>query len=270
MDEVGVLHIESKTKDTTEVKKRLNRYAEITKNKPYYELKTLYNQMLANSYREDKGILARIVSFFLVPSPKQVRYGRFLEVGCNTGVFLEQLDNEWDKYGVEISGEAYAVAKNNNKNVYNTTLENFDSDLRFDFIYSCHVIEHVVKFREFIQSMYKYLEKGGTCVVLTPNTGSLTYKLFRKHWDPLYRPTHFTMFNIGNLSAAMEKEGFTIKKTATYDMGVLSSSAMKALKTSKIFNNYVITIVMYLLTFPIGIVLSKLNLGDALYIEATK
>ena len=58
------------------------------------------------------------------------------------GWLLSYLNDDWDKYGVEISKFASNHAKQYG-NVFNGILENFPDNGKFDVIVMNHLIEHL-------------------------------------------------------------------------------------------------------------------------------
>ena len=60
------------------------------------------------------------------------------------------------------------------------------------------------------------MKTGGKLVVVTDNTDSYDFKLFKKsHWGGYHFPRHWNLFNKKNLAKLGEKAGFETKKITT-------------------------------------------------------
>jgi len=102
--------------------------------------------------------------------------GRILDVGCGPGGFLEGFpDEQWDKYGVEVSDLAKEVARS--KNI------KFDfawGDQFFDVVVFRASLHHVDTPFSLIKRSIQSLKMGGLIVFLmTPNADGIMYRLFR-------------------------------------------------------------------------------------------
>ena len=110
---------------------------------------------------------------------------------------------------MEINADAYEEARQiGGVTVCNGCLENFESDVKFDFVRASHVIEHVQDYEIFVQKLYKDLKPGGRALIYTQNTNSLACWLLRRHWSQLYDKTHVNLFNLNNLRNIFDKHGF--------------------------------------------------------------
>ena len=99
---------------------------------------------------------------------------RILDVGCGTGDFLSLFDNNFEKFGIEISDYAIKEALKKNIKIGFKHEDNF-----FDIIVFRGTIQHLPNPIQIIQESYFWLKKNGSLIFLsTPITNSIIYKLF--------------------------------------------------------------------------------------------
>ena len=133
--------------------------------------------------------------------------GKILDVGCGLGLFLDLFDdNEWDKYGVEISDDAISVCRGKGIKIdgYNYP------DSFFDLIVFRGSIQHIDTPLYVIKKCYKLLKDDGIIAFLaTPNTNSICYKLFEDL--PMINPKYnFVLFSDKILKQSLENFGFDV------------------------------------------------------------
>lgn len=99
--------------------------------------------------------------------------GRFLDIGCATGVFLNGVKkfSGWDCYGNEFSPDGVAYAKQNfGLDVRPGSLEQAGfADAFFDYVHMNNVLEHVLDPAALLKVCARILKPGGTLHVVTPN-----------------------------------------------------------------------------------------------------
>ena len=104
-----------------------------------------------------------------------IRSGRAMDVGCSTGEFLTAIGWEDERFGMEISQFARAIAMENGVR--------FDRDIFsetdfFDLVIFRGTIQHLDDPFLFIKQAHQALRPGGHVVFLaTPNTNSPFYRL---------------------------------------------------------------------------------------------
>ena len=77
-------------------------------------------------------------------------------------------------------------------------------------------IEHVEKPAEVLLAIYKLLRKGGRLIIVTDNTDSIDFKLFKSgHWGGYHFPRHWNLFNRKSITRLALKTGFEIKSLST-------------------------------------------------------
>jgi 2-polyprenyl-3-methyl-5-hydroxy-6-metoxy-1,4-benzoquinol methylase len=273
LKDTGVLQIES-TFGSDAFKKEYNFFVEDYQRTPRIleYLRDKYHKVQADLYRKNVGFMGRLINKFLPYVPPIYVYGNFLDVGCNTASLLSKLPAQWNKFGVEISQEAYNVAsRKQGVVVYNTGLETFESEVQFKFIRASHVIEHVTDYEGFLQKIHRLLDSDGYALLYTPNTKSISRYIFGKHWNSFYEKTHVNCFDLDNLANICSQNGFTVVEKGTYYMGTTSGSIVRFLNLDQGSRlGQIIFFTFFCLLYPFSLFVNALGLGGALYIYIKK
>jgi 2-polyprenyl-3-methyl-5-hydroxy-6-metoxy-1,4-benzoquinol methylase len=144
------------------------------------------------------------------------KFGRLLDVGCATGVFLAriQASQDWELFGVEISDYAVRIAREqNNLNISHGTLEDacFPSEF-FDAVTLWDVLEHLHDPTRSLIEIHRILKKDGVLIFRVPNLDSWDAKLFGAAWAGLEAPRHLFVFHPQTLSQILTKTNFEITR----------------------------------------------------------
>ncbi len=141
---------------------------------------TKYTELYKKGYFKDRGAnpireamyaqeFARLSKFI----PKQ---GKVLDIGCGLGEFLGLFNNNWQKYGTEISEHARSIARKSSVNFNVPKKLNF-----FDLIIFRGTIQHLNNPLGEMEKRINQLKPGGLMVFLaTPNAGSIYYRIFQE------------------------------------------------------------------------------------------
>lgn len=102
--------------------------------------------------------------------------GSILDVGCSTGEFLEAIQWDGARFGMEVSEYAIEIAKTNGVNFEKDLFSETDY---FDLIIFRGTIQHLDRPFEYMQACQKALKPGGFVFFLaTPNANSIFYKIW--------------------------------------------------------------------------------------------
>ena len=146
---------------------------------------------------------------------------RIIDIGCGDGFHLELLRDfgkkTWTLEGVDADERAASMAEKRNLKVHQGLLENLDLPERFyDLALMIQTVEHVASPPELLANVRKILRPGGRVVIVTDNTDSLDFKIFkRRHWGGYHFPRHWNLFNPSTLTKLAEKTGFEVEKLTT-------------------------------------------------------
>ena len=121
--------------------------------------------------------------------------GRFLEIGCATGLTVAYAAKEgFEAEGVDVS--EWAVEQANKRSAGKCRVLNFDNASRTDFdgcydvIVMHSVIEHLEEPEKAIQLLFDLCRPGGLVYIQTLNANSLMHALMNKDWGGYSDPTH--------------------------------------------------------------------------------
>lgn len=119
--------------------------------------------------------------------------GRILDVGCFDGRFLAQMDESWERCGIEINARAAAVAERRGVKVIASDAESLD-DLpqTFDAITAFDVFEHVRDPRKVLELLSGALKPGGAVIIATGNTQAPSWRLMQHRYWYCAIPEHLS------------------------------------------------------------------------------
>lgn len=165
--------------------------------------------------RADAEFLFQATARSRIPQVRPyAKSGRWLDVGCANGAFLEIIaDLGYDTHGIDLSENAVAIAKSKNLNARAATIQDCRSDASYDLVSAFDVIEHVLNPESFVEAANSLLSLGGIFLVTTPDTQSIMARIMGPRWYEYIPETHFFNFNRKNLAALLQRSGFEIIRT---------------------------------------------------------
>ena len=144
--------------------------------------------------------------------------GRFLDVGCATGMLLEDMRKRgWNVQGVEVCAPAAEWGTSHRGiEIFPGPIEAFEAEAAsFDVVHCSHLIEHLTDPKAYIRKVHSLLKRGGRFIVTTPNIDGLQAKLFGYGWRSAI-DDHMVLFSKRTLMKALKNEGFRISSTRTW------------------------------------------------------
>jgi SAM-dependent methyltransferase len=147
------------------------------------------------------------------------RQARLLEIGCGSGVLLEEaVSRGWQVDALELSAELAAVARKNNPKMKiitgNIEFQEFSGTF-YDAIISLDVLEHVHSPMAMIENCRELLKPGGLLMLQTPNTRSLRSRTQGAKWEMLDPEQHLNLFSPEALRVLLTTVGFDILEMTT-------------------------------------------------------
>jgi len=219
----------------------------------------------------------RLLRFIIkVPAlPSFIKHGKILDIGCGTGDTLMLFKHiGWDVYGLDIDKSAIQVARTRGLRKvkfgsYKTM--DFYRDTNFDAIRLYHVIEHLDNPKELLTLAHTKLKKGGELIIGTPNMNSFVARIFRQYWYNLDCPRHLYIFNPKQLTALLEKTGFTNIKISFFSAGGILGSIQYFLHGTFQMNiDLINSPLLIFLFYPLERILDTVGAGDVFVITAKK
>ena len=148
---------------------------------------------------------------FLINNFSQYQKKKILDVGSGAGFFLKEIKKKWPKanlYALEPSSIMAKKCKEHNISVYESTIENFKTNKKFDVITSFELLEHVFDPYIFLKKIYDILNKNGILYFTTLSGKGFDIQLLKENSNSIYPPYHINFFNINSLKIILKKIGF--------------------------------------------------------------
>jgi len=110
--------------------------------------------------------------------------GKVLDVGCQTGIYLEALSDSIKKFGIErCAWAAEHTRKITEAEIVIGKVEEVNYPLEyFDVINMSYVVEHLQYPVNTLKKIVTWLKKDGTLIISVPNFNSLCARIFREFY----------------------------------------------------------------------------------------
>ncbi len=172
---------------------------------------------------------------------------RFLDVGCATGMLVQEMTGKgWEASGVDLCRESaeYGMRTRGVRIRVGTLEEAAFPAGSFAAVHFSHLIEHVPDPRAFLAEVRRILQPGGLAAITTPNVDGMQARLFRQQWRSAIAD-HLTLFSRKTLRRMVAEAGFTIERAVTWG-GLAAGTAPPLLKR------------------PVDVLAKKLGFGDVM------
>jgi SAM-dependent methyltransferase len=140
--------------------------------------------------------------------------GQLLDVGCGTGLFLEEMqrNKRWQLTGLEpTTRAAHYMHEQLGIPVVQETFENAHLPPEsLDVITLWHVLEHVYAPRYTLRKAWQALKPGGFLFFAIPNYESLSRVAFGRHWVGWDVPRHLYIFPRPVVQRLVAEAGFRV------------------------------------------------------------
>ena len=136
-----------------------------------------------------------------------------LDVGCGDGFHLDLLRRHgpagWRLIGVDTDARAVDHAHRRGLDVQQTTIEHAEIEPNsVDLVLCIQTIEHVADPVAVVRSIARVLRPGGRLYLITDNTGSPDFALFKgRHWGGYHFPRHWNLFDQRSMRRLLERSG---------------------------------------------------------------
>jgi len=183
---------------------------------PYFALRRGLSAALV---RRCRGIFERLET---AVDSAALRGERFLDIGCDTGAFLDAARQEFEikPVGIDTASRAVAAARERGIEAYQTSIQEAPEHLRdFQAITAIDLIEHVTDPADFLREIRKRLRPGGVVYLETPNIDSIVYRIGSSlnRWthgrrigmlERIFPPQHVQYFTSASLAGLARSVGF--------------------------------------------------------------
>lgn len=144
-----------------------------------------------------------------------VKGGKLLEIGCGTGLFLEEIIRYpyWQASGVEPSDRASAYAQEKlSIKIHTGRIEDVDLPTEsYDVIVMWNVVEHLAYPVRDLKNIISLIKPGGWLVFSVPNIESIEARLFGRYWVGWDLPRHLYIFPQQALNKILHNLGLQIE-----------------------------------------------------------
>jgi 2-polyprenyl-3-methyl-5-hydroxy-6-metoxy-1,4-benzoquinol methylase len=139
--------------------------------------------------------------------------GRWLDVGCSTGQFIEAAARAgMDAQGIDVSPGAVRLACERGLRAEVARVEDFAPDGPFQAITAFDVIEHSRDPGAFVDRLREWLVPGGKLILTLPDVSSIYPRLLmRRHWFYYAPNDHLFYFDPNTIRALLDSHGFQVK-----------------------------------------------------------
>jgi len=153
----------------------------------------------------------------LVEKATGLKTGRLLDVGTGTGFFLNEMKkNGWQVSGTEKSDDTRDFAKKEFGVEIGEPEQLFQfKNESFDAITLWHVLEHVHRLDENMQTFGKLLNPAGKLIIAVPNHTSYDARHYKQFWAAWDVPRHLWHFGPEQMKLFGEKYGFQLQSLHT-------------------------------------------------------
>jgi 2-polyprenyl-3-methyl-5-hydroxy-6-metoxy-1,4-benzoquinol methylase len=139
---------------------------------------------------------------------------------------------------VDLDSNAKKIAEENGHHYFEGRIEDFETNIKFNFIILLNLIEHVASPQTILQKVEQLLTDDGIVLIKTPNTDSLDAVLFKNsYWGGLHCPRHWVLFNSKSLNFLLATTNLKIsQKKYTQGAPFWAYSVMHFLNKKKLIH----------------------------------
>ena len=161
---------------------------------------------------------AKIVSHLkLVERHAAVVPGRILDIGCSTGIFLDEMGRSgWDVQGIELNEEAAQYAQSRLQlpvhvdDLLAIDVEQLGGRASFDAVTMWNVLEHTFDPGAVLARCWELLRDDGIVAFIIPSWESIDRRIFGRYWIGFDTPRHLFVFPNETLVEILHHQGFQV------------------------------------------------------------
>ncbi|MBF0478519.1 MAG: class I SAM-dependent methyltransferase [Candidatus Omnitrophica bacterium] len=235
------------------------------------QLLTAYEEVIDPIYQEE--IKGRSITFQrnLQHLKKYCSSGTLLDVGCATGVFLnEARARGWEEFGIEPSAWGVERARSGYhlSRVEQGGIEEIGIfKKQFDVMTMWDVLEHVPSPKKALMKAHEFLKPKGILAFSTVDFGSLYARLMGKKW-PWLMKMHIYYFNRQIIKKYLAEAGFEVLSIRVYKHTVSLKYLIYKMKTLNLLGYHVLNSINCL--FRNQDIFLTIALGDFMEVYAQK
>ena len=153
----------------------------------------------------------------LIEKATGMKTGKILDVGAGTGFFLNEMKNTgWQVSGTEKSADARAFSQKEFGLEIDEPKQLFQFEKeKFDAITLWHVLEHIHRLDENMETFSRLLKPEGKLIIAVPNHTSYDARHYKHFWAAWDVPRHLWHFGPEQMKQFGEKHGFRLHSLHT-------------------------------------------------------
>ncbi len=169
-----------------------------------------YDERFHGFYRRRAARKVRHSKFRLMLMESLVSPGRFLDIGCSMGYFVEAAAQRgWDAHGVDISPDAVALCRQRGLQVKVGDMQRLDyPDNTIDLINLQSVLEHDVDLYECLREIGRVLSPAGLLLIQVPCVDYHRVRLQGTNYHRFWHPVHCYWFSHRAARNVMRRAGY--------------------------------------------------------------
>lgn len=134
--------------------------------------------------------------------------GRFLDIGCSTGVFVDEARRlGYDAEGIDLDRSAVIYGRKQGRRVNHASLEDWTGH-DYRVVLLSHTLEHIPEPGEFLAACRERLAPGGHIAVVVPCHTGMHPRLFQGRWYGWQADAHYFHYSPEALRILFRKAGF--------------------------------------------------------------
>ncbi len=179
------------------------------------QYRKLYDNSVVTTWPEDtdRADWNLIVRYLSRRLPKGASV---LDFGCYTGGLLSRLDDGFQKFGIEINGQAAFMAAAKGHATLWPSLRQIPQGHRFDAIIASDVIEHIANPRQFLEEISSHLNSDGVLILTTGDANNSNWNRFGASWWYCFYPEHISFISRAWLANSVQSAGLRVDHCKTF------------------------------------------------------
>lgn len=136
---------------------------------------------IGKKFTMDSGLTKKVERYFIEKLKEDLGPGQTLEVGCADGYLAKNLI-KYTTHITGIDGSKKLIERAKKRKIKNSTFicslfEEYNPEVKFDYIILCDVLEHVLNPLSLLKFSKNWLRRGGKILIISPNANSIHRKV---------------------------------------------------------------------------------------------
>lgn len=193
------------------------------------------------NYEEDKIASRSYLEFLLDQIATYTSAGRqLLDIGAANGFFVALSKKAgFDSFGIELSDSAVSWARKLGRQVEVSSIEEFNTDKKFDVVTMLDVLEHLAEPKIAILKIRELMNRSGILVINIPDRSSFFSRICGTKWHAYLPPEHWFYFNKKSVTRLLTGAGFEIRRIGNLSKSFKISYILKTVENSPQFPKWI-------------------------------